>query len=92
MWVLPERPDLSFIVRELARKVISPTEHDQGRLKRVLRYIKGTQDLELYLSIDDSSSSEVISHVDASWASGLDRRSVSGGAIWSQGFLLQHWS
>eukprot|EP00972_Heterocapsa_arctica_P057199 8440270-Heterocapsa_arctica.AAC.1 len=31
-------------------------------------------------------------HVDASWASGVDRRSVSGGAIWLHGFLLQHWS
>eukprot|EP00972_Heterocapsa_arctica_P063599 9385681-Heterocapsa_arctica.AAC.1 len=75
MWLLPERPDISFIVRDLARRVCTPTEHDAGRLKRVLRYIKGTQNLELCLSIDDSSPSEVMSHVDASWASGIDRRS-----------------
>eukprot|EP00972_Heterocapsa_arctica_P013307 1954881-Heterocapsa_arctica.AAC.1 len=30
-------------------------------------------------------------HVGASWASGIDRRSVSGGAISLQGSLLQHW-
>eukprot|EP00972_Heterocapsa_arctica_P057849 8534324-Heterocapsa_arctica.AAC.1 len=48
--------------------------------------------MELCLSLDDSDPAQVLGHVDASWASTIDRRSTSGGAVWLQGFLLTHWS
>eukprot|EP00972_Heterocapsa_arctica_P061786 9109958-Heterocapsa_arctica.AAC.1 len=92
MWVLLERPDLSYVVRDLARRVQKPTECDAGRLKRVLRYVKGTMKMEMCLSLDDSYPTEVLGHVDASRASSIDRRSTSGGAIWLQGCFLTHWS
>eukprot|EP00972_Heterocapsa_arctica_P059279 8742886-Heterocapsa_arctica.AAC.1 len=47
--------------------------------------------MELCLRIDDSNPTEVLGHVDASWASSIDRRNTSGGAIWLQGCLLMHW-
>eukprot|EP00972_Heterocapsa_arctica_P111881 16428649-Heterocapsa_arctica.AAC.1 len=46
MWVLAERPDLSFMVRDLAGRVQGPTEHDAGRLKRLLRDVRGTTEME----------------------------------------------
>ena len=93
MWVLPERPDLAFGVRELSRHVQHPTQDNAGALKRVLRYIRGTQTMEMQLHIDpEENATEVVCHVDASWASTADRRSTSGGAIWVQGFLVCCWS
>eukprot|EP00972_Heterocapsa_arctica_P032451 4780787-Heterocapsa_arctica.AAC.1 len=80
------------MVRDLARRVQGPTEHDAGMLKRLLRYVRGTMNMELCQRIDNSNPTEVLGHVDASWASSIDRRSTSGGAIWLQGCLLTHWS
>ena len=59
----------------------------------MLRYICGTQTMEMQLRIDpEESATEVVCHVDAPWASTADRRSTSGGAIWVQGFLVCCWS
>eukprot|EP00972_Heterocapsa_arctica_P011481 1683367-Heterocapsa_arctica.AAC.1 len=46
MWVLPEHPDISFMVRDLARRVQGPTEYDAGRLKRLLRDVRGTTNMD----------------------------------------------
>eukprot|EP00972_Heterocapsa_arctica_P079459 11711132-Heterocapsa_arctica.AAC.1 len=45
MWLLPERADLSFAVKELARHVQAPGEGHWADLKRVLRYVKGPRRL-----------------------------------------------
>ena len=39
------RPDISFIVNVLARKMADPSENDWKRLKRLLRYLKATPTL-----------------------------------------------
>ena len=93
MWVAPERPDLSFSVKEMARRVQAPTEGDWGTLKRILRYIRGTMTAELHLKLNvDMSDDEVLAVTDASWASLADRRSTSGGTLWLGRMLIAHWS
>eukprot|EP00972_Heterocapsa_arctica_P057848 8534192-Heterocapsa_arctica.AAC.1 len=47
--------------------------------------------MEMCLSPDDSDPAQVLGHVDASWASTIDRCSATGGAVWLQGFVLTHW-
>eukprot|EP00972_Heterocapsa_arctica_P095712 14115369-Heterocapsa_arctica.AAC.1 len=42
MWVLQERPDLSFAVKELSRAQRPMGQH-WGALKRLLRYLRGTK-------------------------------------------------
>ena len=40
-YLLPDRPDLAYAVKELARSMSSPANGDWIRLKRLARYIKG---------------------------------------------------
>ena len=93
MWVAPKRPDLSFSVKEMARRVQAPTEGDWGTLKRILRYIRGTTTAELHLKLSaDVNDDEVLAVTDASWASLADRRSTSRGMLWLGGMLIALWS
>ena len=45
------RPDLMFATKCLSYKLASPTLADSTRAKKVLRYLKGTRELNLYLTI-----------------------------------------
>jgi hypothetical protein len=45
LWMLGERPDLAFQVKELARAVSGPTRVHWATLKRVLRYVQATLDI-----------------------------------------------
>ena len=92
MWVAPERLYLAFAVKELARHVQGPTEQHRGVMKRLLRYIKGTVNAQLELKLIDAPETEVCAVVGASWASGQDCRSTSGGTLWLAGWPIGHWS
>ena len=45
------RPDLMFATKCLSYKLASPTLADLTRAKKALRYLKGTRELNLYLTI-----------------------------------------
>ena len=45
------RPDLMFATKCLSYKLVSPTLADLTRAKKVLRYLKGTRELNLYMTI-----------------------------------------
>ena len=92
MWTLSERPDLNFAVKELARNMSKPTTRSAAQLKRVLRYLRGTTEAHLHLTVDSEEEMIINGMVDASWASGAGRKSTSGGVLKLQGFLLAHWS
>lgn len=50
------RPDISFVVGILSRFMQKPCEGHWSTAKRVLRYLKGTQDLGIkYTQVDDFS-------------------------------------
>ncbi|XP_019172664.1 PREDICTED: uncharacterized protein LOC109168065 [Ipomoea nil] len=74
------RPDLSYAVNRLCQFMHSPTEDHWSLLKRVLRYVKGTQDYGLRLS--PSSSTDLHAFSDSDWAGcPVDRKSTSGYAV-----------
>lgn len=52
------RPDLSYSVSFLPRTLEAPTEEDVVRLKRVLRYIKGTYDLGILYRLNSRCTLE----------------------------------
>jgi hypothetical protein len=85
------RPDVQFTVKELARRLAAPTGADWLRLKRLLRYLKGTQDYVLNLTGHDDSDAVNV-YADANWAAGPNRRSTSGGCVFYHGLLLTTWS
>ncbi|XP_019155991.1 PREDICTED: uncharacterized protein LOC109152798 [Ipomoea nil] len=74
------RPDLSYAVNRLYQFMHAPTVEHWGLLKRVLRYVKGTLEYGLRLSI--SQSSDIHAYSDSDWAGcPIDRKSTSGYAV-----------
>ncbi|XP_019182103.1 PREDICTED: uncharacterized protein LOC109177241 [Ipomoea nil] len=74
------RPDLAYSVNRLCQFMHSPTDDHWSLLKRVLRYIKGTQDYGLRLR--PSASSDLHAFFDSDWAGcPVDRKSTSGYAV-----------
>eukprot|EP00972_Heterocapsa_arctica_P068634 10141393-Heterocapsa_arctica.AAC.1 len=62
-------------------------------MKRLLRYVRGTSALELELSLcRPRDSIEVLCIADAAWASGADRKSVSGGVLMIDGMVMETFS
>ncbi|XP_019190310.1 PREDICTED: uncharacterized protein LOC109184729 [Ipomoea nil] len=80
MYLLMTRPDLSFAVNRLCQFMHSPTQDHWAALKRVMRYVNGTLQLGLRLTI--SSSPVVHAFSDSDWAGcSLDRKSTAGYAV-----------
>ena len=73
------RPDILLALGYICGRVHSPTEKDEGRLKRLLEYLYGTQDLLMTLGADSLDS--FWTWVDASFALHPDMRSHTGGVI-----------
>ena len=68
------RPDLMFATKCLSYKLGSPTLADLTRAKKALRYLKGTRDLKLYMTIPNLKPNDlsktlkhVTGHSDAVW-------------------------
>ncbi|CAE8640336.1 unnamed protein product [Polarella glacialis] len=93
MWLIHERADLAYVVKELARNLREPTTAEWGRLKRCLRYVRGTTSAEQHLTYNPQEPETRLQvMVDANWARDGGRKSTSGGVLLLQGFPLEHWS
>ena len=87
-----DRPDLGFAAKALSRSMAAPKESDVVRLKRVLRYIRGTPRATLFYRWQEPVRRLVV-YSDSDWAGCVrTRRSTSGGAIMHGAHLLTHWS
>ncbi|XP_031116906.1 uncharacterized protein LOC116020577 [Ipomoea triloba] len=74
-------PDLSYAVNRLCQFMHSLTEAHWALLKRVLRYVKGSQ--EFGLRIVASSSTDIQAYSNSDWAGcPIDRKSTSGYAVY----------
>ena len=79
------RPDLMFATKCLSYKLASPTLADLTRTKKVLRYLKGTRELNLHLTIPalkPNDLNKTLKHItgysDADWAGDpVTRKSTS---------------
>ena len=64
------RPDLMFATKCLSYKLASPTLAGLTRAKKVLRYLKGTRELNLYLTIPalkPNDLNKTLKHVTGCW-------------------------
>ena len=90
------RPDLMFATKCLSYKLASPTLADLTRAKKVLRYLKGTRELNLYLTIPalkPNDLNKTLKHItgysDADWAGDpVTRKSTSCTLCYVDQFLL----
>ena len=73
------RPDIQLPVSFLATRVLSPTEQDNDKLLRVLKYLFGTKNLSLTLQA--STDFRLSIFVDASYANHSDFKSHTGSVV-----------
>ena len=90
------RPDLMFATKCLSYKLASPTLADLTRAKKVLRYLKATRELNLYLTIPALKPNDLnktlkhnTGYSDAHWAGDpVTRKSTSCTLCYVDQFLL----
>lgn len=72
------RPDIAFAVRELAKFMSNYGHKHVLAAKHLLRYLNGTRSLGITLGNIDQPYPLFRGFTDSDWASGEDRRSISG--------------
>ena len=76
----------------LARAMSRPRVGDEGKLKRVLRYLRGTPQVTIRYDYQDCADGLTLS-TDSDWANCRDtRRSCSGGIVQRGTHLLHFWT
>ena len=84
------RPDISYAVQQVYLHMHDPREPHLTALKRILRYVRGTLHMGLFLR--PSSQSDLVVYSDADWAGCPDtRKSTSGYAVFLGDNLIS-WS
>ena len=73
------RLDISPTIRFLCTRVSKSTEEDWEKLRRLLRYLKGTLSDKKYIRVDGMGLMRT--YVDAAYAVHLDMRGHSGGIV-----------
>ena len=73
------RPDLLTAVGFLATRVSNPTQEDWKKLARALKYVNGTRNMWLTLSVSDSL--EIEAYIDASYGVHTDGKGHTGVCI-----------
>ena len=87
-----DRPDLGFASKEASRGMAKPTQGDVVRLKRILRYLKGSMRVS-HLFRWQKEQRTLKTYSDSDWAGCVKtRRSTSSGAVMSGKHLITHWS
>lgn len=76
---LNTRPDIAASVAILAQKVSKPSMYDWNELKRVLRYLKGSNNLKLYLSSNEEQ--DLTGYADANWGENRDDGKSNSGYL-----------
>ena len=88
-FLAPLRPDIAFATKRLARSLAKPSKSDIIASKRLLRYLRGTQDFGLKLQVKNRACSNLTVFTDSDWAGDRPtRKSVSSWVIMPDGFLI----
>ena len=90
-----ERTDIQSTVRLLCTKLKNPTAFEMRQLKRLLRYVKGTEDMSTVFEMRDSNDrreqlvKRLEVYTDSDWAiDQTTRKSTSGAVIMAEGMRL----
>ncbi|XP_056165142.1 uncharacterized mitochondrial protein AtMg00810-like [Syzygium oleosum] len=83
-------PDIAYAMNVLCQKMQNLTVGDLNKLKQVLRYIKGTVNLGLF--IHSNSSLNLYGFSDADWAGCADTRRSTMGFCTNLGSNIISWS
>ena len=91
-FVSPDRPEVLFATKECMRAMAKPTDDDESKLVRLIRYLKG-RPREVLRMPKNADLDVVLVYVDADFAGcHRTRRSTCGGCILWGGGMLKAWS
>ena len=91
-YIVPDRADLAYSVKELARHMSKPTRGDWVRLKRVARYLLGRPRMQQIYPWQNSQNILKV-YTDADWAGCREtRKSTTGGCAMLGRHALKGWS
>ena len=88
-----DKSDIQYAAKEVCKMMAKPTQGSWKRLKKAGRYLTGVEKVTWVMRSwrhDDKVNVDV--HVDSNWASGLERKSTSGGMMMISGTVVKHWS
>ena len=89
-YVVHTRPNISLVVGIVERFLEKPRENHMMAIKRILRYLKGTEDYGLWYKLGGNLDLKVFTDVD--WVGNLDDiKNKSGGAFFL-GKRLVSWT
>ena len=87
-----DNPRIGFASKEISRGMARPTEEDERKIKRLVRYLRGSPGVVYRYPWQDTPKT-LSGFADSDWAGCTrTRRSTSGGAILAGGHLLAHWA
>ena len=87
-----DNPKIGFASKEISRGMSKPTEEDEKKVKRLVRYMQAEPGVKYMYKWQDR---QVLlrGHADSDWAGcQRTRRSTSGGSVSLGQHLLAHWS
>ena len=91
-YLAPDRPDIAYSVKELARKMSNLESGDWMKLKRLGRYLKGRPRLQQTFQWQEAQG-VIRTYSDADWAGCKQtRRSTTGGCIKLGTHTIKGWS
>ena len=93
-YIAQDDPTIQFAAKALCRKMSSPTTQDFSKLKKLVRFLVGVEEvLWEYPWQNEREATAIKIHVDSDWA-GCERtrRSTSGGCITVGQHPLRTWS
>ena len=87
-----DRSDIQFAVKELGKDLASPSQESWMKLKRLLRYLKGSPRLRLKYSYQHNDRT-ITAWTDSDFAGCIkSRKSTSAGVIMLGNHLVKSWS
>ena len=91
-YLAPDRADIAYSVKELAKSMAKPCRGDWVRLKRLGRYLAGRPRMQVMMQWQGTQQ-VMVGYTDADWAGDKEaRRSTSGGCVTFGTHLIKGWS
>lgn len=85
------RPDISYAVNQLARKMSAPTTNDWIRVKQVMRYIRGTFDYGIMYQNTKCGSTLLLGYSDSDYAGNETTSKSTAGYLIEYNMAAIHW-
>ncbi|KAK6125632.1 hypothetical protein DH2020_040630 [Rehmannia glutinosa] len=91
LYLTTSRPDITFAVGVCARFQSAPKESHMTAAKRILRYLKGSQEVGLWYPKEENDNFSLKSYSDSDYAGNIDDRKSTSGSCQFLGDCLVSW-